>query len=81
VPDWARIGEVRTPSYVRLDVRAERRLDFSSWNAVFFLDLQNVLGRENAVGFAYTEDPAFAHRIRPIDGSGFLPTFGFSIEF
>lgn len=81
VPDWARIGEVRTPSYMRLDVRAERRLDFSSWNAALFLDLQNVLGRQNAVGFAYTEDPAFADRIRPIDGSGFLPTFGFSIEF
>ena len=81
VPDWARIGEVRTPGYARLDLRAERRLDFSSWNAVFYMDLQNVLGRANAVGYGYTEDPAFPERIRPIDGSGFLPTFGFSIEF
>ncbi|MGB1656173.1 MAG: TonB-dependent receptor, partial [Longimicrobiales bacterium] len=59
VPDWARIGDVRTPGYARLDVRAERRLDFTSWNAVLFLDIQNVLNRENAVGFAYTEDPSF----------------------
>ena len=81
VPDWARIGDVRTPGYARLDVRAERRLDFTSWNAVLFLDIQNVLNRENAVGFAYTEDPSFPDRIRPIDGSGLLPTFGFSIEF
>ena len=81
VPDWARLGEVRTPGYVRLDARIERRLDFSAWNAVLFLDVQNILNRENAVGFAYTEDPAFENRIRPIDGSGLLPTFGFSIEF
>jgi len=81
VPDWARIGDVRTSGYARLDVRAERRLNFTSWNAVLFLDVQNVLNRENAVGFAYTEDPSFPDRIRPIDGSGLLPTFGFSIEF
>lgn len=81
VPDWARLGEVRTPGYVRLDARIERRLDFPAWNAVLFLDVQNILNRENAVGFAYTEDPAFENRIRPIDGSGLLPTFGFSIEF
>jgi len=81
VPDWSRIGEVRTPTYARLDVRAERRLSFDGWNAVLYLDLQNVLGRENAVGYAYTEDPAYPERIRPIDGSGFLPTFGFSVEF
>ena len=36
---------------------------------------------DGTVGFAYTEDPAFPTRIRPIDGSSFLPTFGFSIEF
>ena len=81
VPDWGRIGDIRTPAYARLDVRVERFTSFTGWNAVFYLDLQNVLGRANAVGFAYTEDPAFPTRIRPIDGSSFLPTFGFSIEF
>lgn len=81
VPDWGRVGEVRTPGYARLDVRAERRLDFRAWNAVLYLDVQNVLNRVNPVGFAYTEDPSFPDRIRPIDGSGLLPTFGFSVEF
>ncbi len=81
VPDWSRPGAVRTPAYARLDVRAERRLSFTGWNAVLYLDLQNALGRENAVGFTYTEDPAYPDRIRPIAGSGRLPTFGFSIEF
>jgi len=81
IPDWSRIGSVRTPAYARLDVRVERWLSFEEWNAMLYLDVQNVLNRENAVGFSYTEDPAYPSRIRPIDGSGFLPTFGFSIEF
>jgi hypothetical protein len=81
VPDWSRIGEVRTPAYARLDVRGERRISFPGWNAVIYLDLQNVLNRANVVGFTYTEDPAFPDRSRPIDGAGLLPTFGFSIEF
>jgi hypothetical protein len=46
-----------------------------------YVDLQNVLNRANQVGYGYTEDPVFPDRIRPIDGSGLLPTFGFSIEF
>jgi len=81
VLDWRLPGSVRTPGYSRLDVRAERRISFDGWNAVLYLDIQNVLNRENAVGFRYTEDPAFPTHIRPIDGSGLLPTFGFSIEF
>jgi hypothetical protein len=36
---------------------------------------------DRPVGFDYTEDPAFPDRIRPVDGIGFLPTFGFSVEF
>jgi hypothetical protein len=81
VPDWGRLGEERTSAYLRLDVRAERRVSYSGWNAVAYLDLQNVLDRRNVVGFAYTENPEYPERVRPIDGSGFLPTFGFSIEF
>ena len=81
VPDRDRTGSVRTPAYARVDLRAERRMSFDDWNAVVYLDIQNVLNRENAVGFSYTENPAYPSRIRPIDGSGLLPTFGFSIEF
>jgi len=81
VPDWSRIGEVRTPAYSRLDIRAERRFSFPGWNGVVYVDLQNILNRENVVGYAYTQDPSFPDRIRPLDGSGLLPTFGFSVEF
>lgn len=81
VLDWSRIGAERTPAYARFDVRVERMFAFSGWNGMLFLDVQNVLDRANVVGYAYTEDPAYPGRIRPIDGSTLLPSFGFSIEF
>jgi hypothetical protein len=81
VPDWDQVGAIRTPAYARLDIRAERWLSYANWNAVLYLDIQNVLNRENAVGFQYTENPAYPDRIQPVEGSGLLPTFGFSIEF
>ena len=41
----------------------------------------NLLNRTNTVGFSYTQDPAYPDRRRPIQEVGFLPTFGFSVEF
>lgn len=81
VLDWSRVGEERTPAYARLDVRVERMFSFGSWNGAVFLDVQNVLNRTNVVGYAYTEDPARPGRLRPLDGSALLPSFGFSVEF
>lgn len=81
VLDWSRVGAERTPGYLRLDLRVERMFFFETWNGVVFLDVQNVTNRTNVAGFQYTEDPSFPGRLRPIDGSTLLPTFGFSIEF
>lgn len=81
VPDWDLISSERTEAYLRLDVRAERRFEFDGWNGVFFLDLQNVTARENPVGFLYTQDPQFSDNLRPVDGTAFLPFFGFSVEW
>jgi hypothetical protein len=81
VSDWDRIGAERTPVYARLDLRAERRFDFDGWNAVVFLDVQNVLNRENPIGWLYTQDPTYPDNRRPVDGTALLPFFGFSVEF
>jgi hypothetical protein len=81
VRDWSRAGSERSPAYVRLDLRVEREWFFQAWDAVVYLDFQNLLNRTNTVGFSYTQDPAYPDRLRPIDSVGFLPTFGFSVEF
>ena len=81
VRDWSRAGELRSPAYLRMDLRIEREWFLQGWNAVVYLDFQNVLNRTNAVGSSYTQDPAYPDNLRPVDGVGFLPTFGFSVEF
>jgi hypothetical protein len=81
VRDWSRAGEERSPDYVRLDLRVEREWFFGGWDAVVYLDFQNVLNRANTVGMAYTQDPAYPDRLRPLESVSFLPTFGFSVEF
>ncbi len=81
VRDWSRAGSLRSPAYVRLDLRVEREWFLGGWNALVYLDFQNVLNRNNPVGFTYTQDPAFPDRLKPVDGVSLLPTFGFSVEF
>ena len=81
VRDWSRVGEERSPAYARLDLRVEREWFFSGWDAIVYLDLQNVLNRSNTLGVAYTQDPDFPDRLRPLESVSFLPTFGFSVEF
>jgi hypothetical protein len=81
VRDWSRAGSQRSPEYTRLDLRVEREWFFTGWDAVVYLDFQNVLSRANNSGFSYTQDPAYPNNLRPQDGVGFLPTFGFSVEF
>lgn len=81
VRDWSQAGSERSPAYARLDVRVEREWFFGGWDAVVYLDFQNVLNRENVVGFSYTENPEYPDRLRPLDSVSFLPTFGFSVEF
>ena len=82
VPDLDRLNAERTPGYARWDLRVDRRFGIGrSVNGVVYLDVQNVLDRENVFGLEYTEDPAEPDRLREQTNVGRLPTIGFSVEF
>ncbi|MDX1420521.1 MAG: TonB-dependent receptor, partial [Rubricoccaceae bacterium] len=82
VPDLDRLNAERTPAYARWDLRVDRRFGLGrSVNGVVYLDVQNVLDRENVFGLEYTEDPEEPDRLREQTNVGRLPTIGFSIEF
>ena len=82
VPDLDRLNAERTPAYARWDLRVDRRFDLGrAVNAVVYIDVQNVLDRENVFALEYTEDPAEPDRLREQTNVGRLPTIGFSIEF
>jgi hypothetical protein len=81
VRDWGRAGKERSDAYTRLDLRIEREWFFEGWDAIVYLDFQNILNRPNTVGLAYTQDPKYPDNLRPLESAAFLPTFGFSVEF
>lgn len=82
VPDLDRLNAERTPAYARLDVRVDRRFALGRRvNGVVYVDVQNVLDRENVFALEYTEDPAEPDFLRERTNVGRLPTVGFSVEF
>ena len=82
VPDLDRLNSERTPAYARIDLRVDRRFALGRRvNGVVYLDIQNVLDRENVFALQYTEDPAVPDRLREQTNVGRLPTIGFSVEF
>ena len=82
VPDYNRLNAERTTAYIRWDVRVDRRFKLAEKiNGVVYLDIQNVLNRENLFALSYTEDPAEPDRLREDTNVGLLPTIGFSVEF
>jgi hypothetical protein len=81
VPDYSRLNAERVPAYHRLDVRVDRRFAFEGWNAVVYLDIQNIYDRTNIFGYEYTEDPSASDNRRVVENVGLLPNFGFSVEW
>ncbi len=81
VRDWSQVGADRSSAYARLDIRVEREWFYNGWDAIVYLDFQNVLNRSNPIDVTYTQDPAYPNNLRPVEGVSFLPTFGFSVEF
>jgi hypothetical protein len=82
VRDLDRLGEGRTEAYARWDVRVDRRFAIGRRvNGVVYVDIQNVLDRENVFGLQYTEDPAEPDFVREELNVGRLPSIGFSVEF
>ena len=46
-PDFTTRNQVRYPNYHRLDLRVDRRLNFTGWGTSLFFEVQNVYDREN----------------------------------
>ncbi|MCG8608694.1 TonB-dependent receptor, partial [bacterium] len=61
-----------------LDIRVDRRFDFSKWNMIVFLDLQNVYNNKYFVRPRYN---FWESRIEERTQIGLLPSIGISAEF
>jgi len=69
----------RLPPFHSLDVRVDRRWNFTGWNLITYIDIQNVYNRENIQGYRY--DPR-NNAVESTGGTiGILPSIGISAEF
>ncbi len=83
-PVYAELNSDRLPNYQRLDVRGEYQ--FSLWgnNALFIVEVINLLNHENVAGFSY--DPQPDDQVDNFDldknkGLTFFPSLGLQITF
>ncbi|MCK6545208.1 TonB-dependent receptor, partial [Myxococcota bacterium] len=68
----------RLPAFVQLDVRIDKEWVFRDVVATAFVDVQNLLNRDNSEGWQYNFD--YSER-RPFRGLPILPTAGVRIAF
>jgi hypothetical protein len=84
--DVANLNTARLPTFARLDLRVNFRPRGASGRWLFYLDLINVLNRENAGGYqaSLAYDPASDRprlEEKPARGIPFLPSFGVRVRF
>ncbi len=68
----------RYPYYMRIDLRVDKKIDFSKASLVAYLELQNVLDRENVYRY-YWDD--FEREPATVYQWAFFPVGGISVQF
>ncbi len=62
----------------QLDVRVDRRWNFTDWNLITYIDIQNIYGRKNQFSIQWDSQK---NEILKQKGIGVLPTIGITAEF
>jgi len=68
----------RTPPFLQLDLRADRKWTFRTWSFTAYLELQNALNRKNVEGVAYSADYS---QHGWATGLPLFPAFGLRAEY
>ena len=76
--DLTRVNTSRSPPYHRLDLQAERRLNFHGWSLLLFAGVQNAYDRRNV--FQYVWNPKTRQRVA-VSQIAFLPILGITAEW
>jgi len=78
VYDQARVNESRYPAYHSLNLRADRRFNFSNSNMIVFISIWNAYNRENVASYFWNEVEKKQDKILQWS---MLPIFGIEFEF
>ncbi len=72
------VNMLSTPQYFRTDVSTSFKLNKSQATHSFYIDVQNVAGRQNVYGVYFDKD---RKEVRQRFHTGFVPTFNYKLEF
>jgi outer membrane receptor for ferrienterochelin and colicin len=76
--DYTKYNSLTLPVYHRLDVRAEKKWNFTKWTLTTYIDIQNIYNKKNIYQYRWDK---FAKEIVKDENLGILPTIGVSAEF
>jgi hypothetical protein len=77
--DVSRLYSERLKPYHALDVRVDRRWNFSRWNLIVYVDIQNIYNLKYASSPRW--DPRTGAAVQDESSIGILPSIGVSAEF
>lgn len=66
------------PDFNSLDLRVDKRWNFSGWTLITYLDVQNVYGKKNISGYRWNK---YTNQIEANESIGVLPTIGINAIF
>ena len=78
IPIRGALYNERLNAFMMLDLRIDKRWIYDTWTLSLYLDIQNVLNRQNVEGIQYAYDYKTSESIK---GIPILPTFGLKGEF
>ena len=73
-----RVNEVSTPQYFRFDLSSSYKFNRPKSTHSIYLDVQNVINRENLYGEYYNRDK---RKIEQLYHNGLVPTINYKLEF
>ncbi len=66
------------PDFNSLDLRVDKRWNFSAWTLITYIDVQNVYGKKNISGYNWNK---YTMQIEANESIGVLPTIGINAIF
>jgi hypothetical protein len=71
-------NSARYPYYMRVDLRVDKKFDFKNASIVAYLEIQNLLDRQNIYSYFWNED---VNQLGTIYQWAFFPVGGISVQF
>lgn len=71
-------NSARLPDYFSLDIRVDKRWNFSKWSLVTYIDIQNITGKKNITSYTWNK---YKSIIEENNSLGVFPTVGVNAMF